>query len=213
MSKDRQQLILGLSEDLPATQYAGNLWPSAMWLGGGLLLVAVLAWFDGPFRPGAWYQLQSSPQFFIESVIGLLAVALLVFSAFELSIPGRANSLRRLVMPIGALLAWVAGYVWGLLQPALEPTVSGQRAFCYAQTLLYSIPLLMAGVFWARRQYPLQGVRIGLLLGLAAGAVPALVMQFACMYAPDHILQHHILPGLSAGVLGALAGAIFLKQK
>ena len=43
-----------------------------------------------------------------------------------------------------------------------------------------------------------------MLLALAAGMIPALFMQVACMYDPSHILLLHILPGLSM-VLGAAA--------
>jgi hypothetical protein len=41
-------------------------------------------------------------------------------------------------------------------------------------------------------------------IGLAAGMLPALYMQLACMYEPSHILGYHILPGLL--MVGAAAG-------
>lgn len=213
MTDKRQQMIADLADDLQPTKPVGSAGPAALWLVFGLIFAAGLAWMDGPFRDNAFQQLLLSAQFFVESALGLVSVALLIFSAFELSIPSTHSFMRRLVMPLAALAAWVGFYLWGLYAPALEPSMAGKRHFCYLQTLLYSVPLLLAGLFWARRQYPIHGARIGLLLGLAAGSIPALVMQFACVYIPAHILQHHILPGLSIGVLGALAGALWLKPK
>ena len=46
-------------------------------------------------------------------------------------------------------------------------------------------------------------------LALAAGMIPALYMQIACMYAPAHILQFHILPGLSMVLAGAAIAALW----
>ena len=50
-----------------------------------------------------------------------------------------------------------------------------------------------------------------MLLGLASSAVPALLMQFACMYEPAHIFKYHLLPGLSVGAIGAIAGWFWLR--
>jgi hypothetical protein len=50
------------------------------------------------------------------------------------------------------------------------------------------------------------------MIGLAAGATPALIMQFACMYVPVHIITHHLLPGLMLGVIGLIAGKYFLSR-
>jgi len=48
-------------------------------------------------------------------------------------------------------------------------------------------------------------VSTGALLGAAAGAIPGLVMQFACMYEPTHILAYHLAP---VGLLTLLGAAI-----
>lgn len=213
MSNKRDHLIADLTDKLQPVTPMSSIGPTLLWLFGSLLVTAGLAWLDGPYRANSLADLQSSGQFLIESALGLLSVALLVFSAFELSIPSNHSLLHRLVMPLASLTAWIGFYTWGLYAPALEPSMAGKRHFCYLQTIIYSVPLLLAGLFWAKRQYPVNTLSIGLLLGLAAGSVPALVMQFACMYAPAHILQHHILPGLSMGVLGILAGALWLKPK
>ena len=53
-------------------------------------------------------------------------------------------------------------------------------------------------------------------LGLAAGMLPALYMQLACMYEPLHILTLHILPGLAmvlmAAVIAVLWRSVFTRR-
>ena len=63
--------------------------------------------------------------------------------------------------------------------------------------------LILAALFVARRFYPLNYRRTAMLLALAAGMIPALFMQVACMYDPSHILLLHVLPGLSMVVVSA----------
>jgi uncharacterized membrane protein YfcA len=38
-------------------------------------------------------------------------------------------------------------------------------------------------------------------------------MQFGCMYVPEHILTHHLLPIAVTAVLGALLGPWVLKPR
>ena len=44
-------------------------------------------------------------------------------------------------------------------------------------------------------------------------AMPALLMQFACMYVPLHILLHHILPGMALAIVGGIAGLFLLRPR
>lgn len=64
-----------------------------------------------------------------------------------------------------------------------------------------------------RRCYPLQPLRAGMAVSLAAGMLPALYMQIACMYAPDHILLFHILPGMAVVPFGAVAAWIVFRGR
>ena len=48
-------------------------------------------------------------------------------------------------------------------------------------------------------------------LGLAAGMLPALYMQLACMYEPTHILSMHILPGLLMVLAGAAIALLWRR--
>ena len=55
-------------------------------------------------------------------------------------------------------------------------------------------------------------MRAGLCLGVAAGSVPALVMQWACMYEPAHALMHHLGPAALVALAGAVLGPRLLPR-
>ena len=88
----------------------------------------------------------------------------------------------------------------------------GKRPHCFAETLLYSAPPVIAGLWLLKRRYVLRGARAGALLGLAAGSLPALMMQIACMYSPEHILAFHIGPALAVAGAGAVLGAWLMRS-
>jgi hypothetical protein len=116
-------------------------------------------------------------------------------------------------MPLLLLVAWIGMYVFGVFDPALEPSMAGKREHCWIEAFIYGAPGLALGCYALRRLWPLHGAWSGALLGLAAGAIPALIMQFACMYAPLHIIVFHLLPGLALGAVGAAVGTIVLRPR
>ena len=79
----------------------------------------------------------------------------------------------------------------------------GKREHCVWETFIYALPPMLLAFVLTRRLYPLQPVHTAMYFSLAAGMMPALYMQIACMYAPAHILQFHILPGLMVVFVGA----------
>jgi hypothetical protein len=190
----RRALIARLSATLPPVR---RPWPPLRvallyWLATWGLVVAVgLA--VAPARPNAVLQAITHPQFLLESLLGLIAGAAVVAFAFADSVPGYA---RRGAMSAALVLAvaWALAYVVGLEYPALPPSMAGKRPLCFYETLAYGAPAALVAWMLVLRYYPLAPVRSAALLGLAAGIVPALFMQFACMYDPAHILTHHILP-------------------
>ena len=131
--------------------------------------------------------------------------------AFRGAVPAALT--RRFAM-VGAvlMLLWLAQYVFGLVNPALEPSELGKRGHCSMEVMLYSTPLILAAMYFIRRLYPLAFARTALSAGLAAGMIPALYMQLACMYESVHILSMHIFPGLVMG-LAAAAMALVWRPK
>jgi hypothetical protein len=199
----RDELIADLSRDLPPVRRAPNINRLATaWFGLGAVFVVSATWLAGPARPGAFAQLLTEPRFLLETLLGAVAVAWTSLLAFRGAVPAALT--RRFALAGFALtLAWLAQYVFGLADPALEPSELGKRGFCSLEVVAYSTPLILIALFLVRRLYPLSFVRTALSVGLAAGLMPALYMQLACMYEPVHILAFHVLPGL----LMALAAA------
>ena len=89
----------------------------------------------------------------------------------------------------------------------LWPTVWAGAAAGWAVASKFSALPILAALFIARRLYPLHYRRTAMLLALAAGMIPALFMQIACMYDPSHILLLHVLPGLSMALVAAALAA------
>ncbi len=209
---NRNELIDQLSGDLPPVKTVGRpmLRAFAWFAVSAIYVMAVTQWF-GPLRPGAVSQLLSEPRFLLESTLGVLAIAWVAVAAFRAAIPARLGKGFAIA---GAVLMtlWLLNYVVGLVSPALEPSMLGKRPHCFAETLAYAVPPILLGLLMIRRLYPLSPVRNAMLLSLAAGMLPALYMQLACMYAADHILMFHILPGLVMVLPGALFGLLILRK-
>jgi hypothetical protein len=212
MNRSRQQLISDLSADLTPVPRPGQpdrlamLWLMGAALGGILALLAL-----GPFRAGSVVALGVSPRYAIESLLGFVAIAMLGVYGLRLAVPNTGSLTARVAPPLVVLAAWVALYVYGLHDPALPLSMVGKRAHCLVEGLVFGASTLVIGLLVARRLWPLRGAWTGLLLGLAAGALPALVMQFACIVVPTHTLIYHVLPGLAMGGLGAVLGALLLR--
>jgi hypothetical protein len=88
----------------------------------------------------------------------------------------------------------------------------GKREGCWMQVLAFGMPPLLAGLWALRALAPLRRALAGALLGAAAGALPGLLMQAACMYVPEHILTAHIAPIAGLAAIGALLGRLVLRR-
>ena len=201
--KDRDELISALSSNLQSVRPAANANAIALlWLLASVLYVVLITHWFGPIRANALTQLMSVPRFSLEMIVGLAAITLAALAAFRAAIPG-ALTLRFRTFAAFVMLVWLGGYVLGLVDPTLEPSMLGKRDHCYIETALYALPPAMIACYLCRRLYPLKPVNTALRCGLAAGMIPALYMQVACMYIPSHILLFHIFPGLLIAVLTA----------
>jgi hypothetical protein len=174
-------------------------WLLAGWLGASAAVVAL-----GPLRPGLLDQITASPRFLLENLLGLACGAALAVVGFQLCIPGPSR-VARVGFAFALLGLWAGAYALALLSPALPPSMLGKRPGCELQVLGLAAPLLVVALIAARRLAPLQPAWTGAILAAASGAIPALLMQFACMYEPSHILAYHLAP---VGLLTLLGAAI-----
>ncbi len=207
------ELIANLSRAVAPVSPA----PSANTLGTAWFVlsavyVVVATHMFGPARAGAFSQLATEPRFLLESLLGAAAILWTSLLAFRAAIPA---ALTRQFAAGGLVLMalWLAQYVIGLVSPALEPSMVGKRSHCYYETMIYALPPILVGVFLIRRLYPLRFVRTAMSLSLAAGMLPALYMQLACMYEPAHILSLHILPGLLMVLAGAAIASLWRQRR
>jgi len=203
------ELIASLSRDLKPVSPAPNVNAlSLVWLALSAGFVVAMTHLVGPIRPGAYVQLIAEPRFMLESLLGLAAILWIGLAAFRAAIPA---ALTRTFAAVGVVLLalWLAQYLFGLIDPALEPSPAGKRAHCYLETMVYSLPPILVALVLIRRLYPLHYVRASMRAALAAGMLPALYMQLACMYEPMHILSLHILPGLAMVLVGAAVAAVW----
>jgi len=202
-----EKLISTLSTGLAPVSPARNINRMAIsWFLLSAIYVVAVTHLFGPVRPGAFSQLATEPRFLVETMLGVVAILWVSLLAFRSAVPARlSKQFAAAGMVLMAL--WLAQYVIGFVSPALEPSRLGKRSYCYFETLAYSLPVILAGLFFVRRLYPLRPLRTAMSVGLAAGMMPALYMQLACMYEPSHILAFHILPGLVMVGIGAAIAA------
>ena len=205
----RNALIESLSRDLAPVARVPNVNMLALgWFLLSAIYVIALTHLAGALRPGALSQLLSEPRFLLESLLGVAAILWVSLLAFRAAVPAALT--RRFAAAGFILMAlWLAQYVVGLVSPALEPSTLGKRAYCFFETMVYAVAPILAALFLIRRLYPLRFVRTAMSVGLAAGMLPALYMQLACMYEASHILAYHILPGLVMMLVGAAVAALW----
>ena len=195
------------------------VWPvgavTLVWLVVSAAYVAAVLLALGPVRDGAAEQMIDHPRFGLEMLAGCAALVLFAFSAIGQSVPGVPT--RRLLQ-IGWVLAalWLLNFLLGMAVPTLEPSMHGKREFCSWESYLYSGPPALFAIILQQRRYPMQPVAAGIYAGLAAGMLPAVAMQIACMYEPVHILKHHAAPVLgiaaAAGLVTAAVTAVRARR-
>lgn len=214
MNRNRKELISDLSRDLASSSRAGRTTDLiTLWLIFNFVAALLLVTSTGSFREGSFQQAYEHPRFLLESLTGLLAIVLLGVTAIRSGIPSNTPALKQYSPALLILIIWLGFYVAGIWFPALEPSTLGKRDFpCFLETMLYGLPSLVMGLYLIGRLWPLDRMWAGLMTGLAAGATPALIMQFACMYIPTHIITHHLIPGLTLGIVGIVGGKLFLKK-
>jgi hypothetical protein len=213
MNERREELIADLVSDLKPVRRAGRVGAATgLWLAIATAYSVLVLYATGPWRAGALAALATEPLFGVETLLGAAAIVLLARATLRLAIPG-ADLTRELMWPAMLLAAWIGIYVMGLEYPAHSVSMLGKREHCVWQTVLFSLPSLALMIGAARRYFPLWPRTTGFVAGTAAAAIPAALMQFACMYAPSHILTHHIGPIVVVALLGAAIGRFALTRR
>lgn len=209
----QQQLIQSLTTDLQPVQTAKPPVRQALaWLLVSGLFVWGMTELVAPLRSDAVQQLLSVPRFALETLTAVAAIVCLSVAAFRSAIPG---SSYQAWLKTGWVLAalWVVQYLLGLWSPAIAPSLNGERAECWLEVLLYSVPPVLAALYLTRKMYTLTPTATSLSYCLAAGMIPAALMQLACMYEVPHILQYHILPGLLVGSTGFVLAQFYRSRR
>ena len=204
MNEKRNQLIEQLSNELAPVRPTGStVQPTGLWLASGFVFCVVAILLAAPFRNDWLLQLLQTPMFFLEMLLGMMAIGSLTALVFVSAIPAHPWRGSLLKIAFGITAMWIALQVYGLIHPAL-PQTSSHRSHCSLEVMLYSIPPLLLGNWMLSRLLPLDGWQSGAMLGLCAGLIPAWLMQVACIYDPAHGLLHHIAPVVVPVIAGAL---------
>lgn len=213
MTPTREELIENLADDLRPTRGPRPVeaWIALWWVVSWVLVYTATV-VEAPLREGWRMQLLTHPRFLAEMLLGAVAGAAAIGGAFRLAVPGPGRPAARLALPLLLLGLWVVAYLVRLAWPALEPSMAGKREGCWIRVLLYATPPLLLGLALLRRFAPLDRAATGAIAGAAAGAIPGLLMQVACLYDPTHILLAHLAPVAAMAALGAALGALFLRR-
>lgn len=214
MSESREKLIGDLVADLRPVRRPGRIAPMlAAWLVAALLYTGAVLAATGPFRDGALHSLYSFPGFAAETAVAVLAIWAIARMALLTGLPGAVTPFRATAWPALLVAVWIGFYVVGFWYPVHPVSELGHRDHCYLQTQLFGLPMLAFLLWIARRLAPPWPVLTGALAGAAAAAIPAEMMQFACMYEPEHILIYHLGPVAVTAALGAVLGPRVLSPR
>ncbi len=207
-----EELIATLTADLEPVAPAAPLGPTLLrWLLVSVLYVVGLTASLGPFRPGAFAELIGTPRYGLELLMGVGAFVAFARVALAEAVPGIDVRWWRRAGWI-LLLGWLSQFVVGFSWPVLEPTMLGKRHYCAWEAYLYSVPPLLYLVHLQRQRYALRPERAVFHGALAAGLLPALIMQLACMYEPSHVLIFHVLPVAGLGAAATLVSWLYFRS-
>ena len=178
-----------------------------------LALVGSAAWMHGvqAFRAGFADQLVHHPLFLIEIAGALLFSACGAYVLMVRSTPGArlSRGMRIGLWTLGGL--YIIAFTSSLTHWAPEATIAGKRDGCWAEVVVHGAACLLLFVVMIFRGWVRFSWRLGVLYGLVAGLVPAVLMQLACLYAPTHALLFHYLPVLILVPVGLLAMRLVRK--
>ncbi len=208
----RSEFIDLLVRDLEPVHPAPS-WRSATggWLAASWGIVGTLILATGSLHADGLAHLIEQPLVGVGVILGILTSVGAIAAGLELAVPGAPPAGRLLAVPGLLLTAWFGVLLidWSHGSGALEQMSNApHRLLCPMQTLLFALPPLAIALVQLDRRVPIASPLAGAVVGLAAGLVPAVWMQLACVSDPLHTFTHHLSPLLLLAPLGALTGAI-----
>ncbi len=210
----RVDFIDSLVADLKPTRRS-RPWSHVMfvWCGLSWSVVGLAILANGPLREGFAHELIASPRYMLELSFGVLAGLVSIAAGLEIGVPGSPKMSRLWSPPLLLFAGWAMTIAYGLTVPIAEFATGGMRAHCFLETILVSLPPATLAVYLLHGRIVFDAGRSGLLAGVAAAAIPALWMEFACMTEPLHALKFHLSPILLIGGFTALVTHWMLESR
>lgn len=214
MTRQREDLIRDLAAR--AVVPVGSLRPVPVRALNWLLVTALIALtaivVHAPLRDGSLAAVLASPTRAAAFGIGVVVVVSASLMAFRSGVPSAIAPVRYALWPMVALAVWLLLLGFSAQHAGQDPASDQKRLHCWLEVLAFAGPGLALGLLAVRKLWPVHGAWTGALLGLAAGATTALIMDLACDPSAGHSLLFHVLPGAAVAVPGALLGARLLRR-
>lgn len=211
---DLRARVLAEVAKTPSPTRESHVRRSRIVLAIGAAATALVFFAMGGVKPG------SRPFEMITLTVGVAFVA--GIALLSLARPARASMLARprsvlvtaaaAAAPLLALVAFLAASVWP--GPASEVVVGRVHVACGAMTVVQGLLPLSVMVFTRRGSDPVHPIVSGAALGMAAGALAAMMAYARCPHAEvTHCLVAHVAPALLLSALGAALGVLVLRVR
>lgn len=207
--------IQELVDDLtPVTPIARVGRVTAQWVVGSSAFVVIAMLALGPLREGCLGELIAHPRFLTETLLMALVPIFASVTALECAVPGGTKARFFAGATLALVAGWCAAVTYSyLVEPSLPLSMAGKREYCFYETLVLSLVPIGLALAAIRRRFALDRLRAAVFAGLAGAAIPAVIMQIACMVTPSHVLTHHAFPVLLLALATAgLAGAVLPRR-
>lgn len=182
------------------------------WFFWALTLHVIMMVLVQEFRPSFVSQLLVFPRFFLEILFAFSFTGFLVFWMFSSFVPGYKMS--RLWQGIGGagLVGFVATMVLSFRMESPPSSYLGARPYCLEEVFVYGLVGILSFILITKdRDYPISKIKYS-LMGLAAGMIPATLMEMACMYDPMHSIVAHFGPVIILGIVGVVMSLMISRK-
>lgn len=216
MKIDNEKLINQLADDLePIKGKPGRTRMAiCLWILLSTTATIICTYLLGDFRPNSLTEFMADGFFMAEVALAILVIVFSVKAAFDLSIPSEKSLFKHLLWPLVFFVLWLLLFIFALGYGGEHVSVSKHhRRMCYLEVLAYSLIPIIIGALWMNTQWLYHRIAAAMVLGLAAGVIPATIMQFACKHEVAHALYFHVLPGMVCSLLGLLIALFMIKKR